>query len=501
MLRIRTPKNLNEGTFSDEPSCSKDAEQIFDKNESNILHGLLSEKPQKAEPIVVTNNDDFLMTFCYDDDGTSESMHNLEPSSTSPSQSDDHVFKVPYPVTRGDQNTSLTNNANSYPVKEEVEFFETILPDDNELDEDPDDIVISQDTTPPAVSRTRRKSGLPRKPRCLKEDMPLACRMRSRQILQRKRNLLNNTPATPTTSNDIPWSEEEKLNLLKGLREHGHSNFESVQTYVPNRSVDQVKKLLTYHSNLARARKVYRKQRPNASYIARRASDATRDVAVTFRRNRLKPETSLFSSDEDFHWWTTFLGDIEYALEPEYLTERSELVQSIHTRAALGHGLFCIREFERHLSPEDTGGVDLKLAYHFLWCCVTNQPLPALDRATQSFLTQQLDKMKSESLANTRLTEYTDNIKRHIDELNDVEYLGECAEGWSGMKKKGWRMKMAALKSSRYNRQNHFLIKHNQDETINCDEPSQVCSTSSSTQLLRYSMINPLSMPLQVLKK
>lgn len=49
-------------------------------------------------------------------------MHNLEPSSTSPSQSDDHVFKVPYPVTRGDQNTSLTNNANSYPVKEEVEF-------------------------------------------------------------------------------------------------------------------------------------------------------------------------------------------------------------------------------------------------------------------------------------------------------------------------------------------------------------------------------------------
>uniref|UniRef100_A0A8D8WHA3 Myb-like domain-containing protein n=1 Tax=Cacopsylla melanoneura TaxID=428564 RepID=A0A8D8WHA3_9HEMI len=520
MLKIRTPWNLNEeATPPEGPTCSVPSDP------SSLVNDISKPvAPLKASStsMYIKSNDDFLLSIFEEDTAESSSKPNTAGS----------PFKQPYPVSlkQANYHKPLRNKKRKHE--------ETILSTNEDYREDDISLhmEVEQAVMPENPPYKRRPySGKPRRQRSRKEDVPLAERIRNRLITVRKKEAIEESQGDVNPDSE-PWCEEEKMNLLRGLKEVGHFDYELLQTYVPTRSTDQVKKFFWCHKARHKAKVSYRKHfKPNTSYIMRRTSADNLDVTVSFRRNRTNPDPPLFSQGEHGDWWSCFLADIEHQTEPEYLRGRRNLMRRIHRRAGLGHALYMIREYEEHPIAEETGGVDLKLAYHFLWACFTQQTPPPIDPTTRSFLVSQYDVLVQSSLTNSKMVAFMDNFKRDIDDYTMRDPLDTPAtedeerhftkkgksksqaspyqpspspsesqaeseqanlELWSGGRQRGWYSKFCSLKKRSY-RDANFLFKHSLDD----NEPieNQVCP---SAEFLRNSIFNPLSIiPMDILKK
>ncbi|KAL1456273.1 hypothetical protein WDU94_001015 [Cyamophila willieti] len=531
MLKIRTPRNLNEEMSSEGPTCS---EASNPPSVDNITKPFV---PLKASgtSMYIKSNDDFLLSI-FEDDTTRPSSPNPEPTESS--------FKEPYPVARSVKKTNhqshlLKEGSNAKENKNRTE--DIILSTEEDYREDdislhmeveeqsdmPENPVMPEN--PPY--KRRPYSGKPRRQRTRKEDVPLTERLRNRRVGKRLKEIQEKNRGDVIPDSE-PWSEAEKLNFVTGLKEVGHFDIELLQTYVPTRSIAQVKNFFWCHKARHKAQRSYLKHKPNTSYIMRRASSHNLDVAVSFRRNRSDTATNLFSKGEYIDWWSCFLAEIELQTEPDYLRGRLDLIQRIHKRSALGQALFMIREFEDHPSVQETGGVDLKLAYHFLWACFTQQPTPPIDPTTRTFLMTQYDVLVKSALTNSKVLGFLDNFKRHIDDftikdpLQNLETEEEThftfrskdpsspshtpgspstytegekvhsrdPQAWSGYRQRGWYSKYSSLKKRSY-ADTHFLFKHSLDDNELGNQ------TSPSSELLKSSVFNPLSIPMNILKK
>lgn len=508
MLKVQSPKNLKDEKSCNEATSSQTAikdEEICAENASSI-QGSPSFVLTNNDDYCLTNN---LSDVPSVSKSTSNSLSETTPGFCSPTKDDFDQFKVPFPVKSSPHRKSLGTDRKSSPtnftaqinqshawavidelfkpypnlntdmvahntldskIKEEtledtkgeidmncgldsssssprlrVKKLEMEEEEDEEQEEEDEEEKEDEDSKPQRKVK-KRKRAEHRKKRSLKEDVPLSERIRNRYYTNLKKNKAESPiDKSQFRSEDVPWTEEEKMDLLKGLKRHGHFDMKQLQKFVPSRSQKQVHHFVRYQLSLDSSRKFYQKSKPKVRFVMGRINPHSRDVAVEIvpninskNSNRLPGNTKSRNSRSNKHrngmssedpsnegctpsteahsFWSTFLSEMEHCLLPDYLTERRELFMSVHRHQALGHAFYLIKEFERHPPPCDTGGVDIKACYNFLWCCLVRQSLPPMNHATRLFLSQQFDNMQSSVSQNDDLMNYMKKLKRDVDE-------------------------------------------------------------------------------------